>query len=351
MDSRMSRQHVRLSDSASGFSVECLGSNGVALHPTVGSATILKPGSSPGCMQMGDEIELLPGSHRFRLASDIEEELLDPVGSSKRQRMEERCDGKQSTDASVELSNGVTYGDGSEGSGVAGGTGSHGSCSSGSSNREGNGGDSNNDGNGGGSTTGGTLSGSDDWEGMPLPPLVQPPKPVGFAGMGALTSLALNPESHASSVFLLTREFVVAYDVYPKASVHLLILPRGVRIDNASRLDASHVGMLDRMSLLAEWLACGLRARTPSLMPFVSGFHAVPSMSQYAGAGPRACRGHRCGRHACLGLAWHEGRRVHMMARALPGYSYLICTSAACAPCQASSAPAHDRPRLHVPQE
>ena len=77
---------------------------------------------------------------------------------------------------------------------------------------------------------------------MQLPPFVQPPKPEHFDGMDALEKLALRPEQHRANTLLLTANFVVAYDLYPKAAVHLLILPRGSRMKGAA---LSHA--IDRM--------------------------------------------------------------------------------------------------------
>ena len=141
--------------------------------------------------------------------------------------------------------------------------------------------------NGGGSTSG---SGShstaaraecdDDWVGTVLPPYACPPKPATPAGLYALAELALAARPDPSKVLLLTREFVVAYDVYPKAKVHLLILPR-IRLDGPRDLAASHLPLLRSMARLAAWLAAALRATLPAgLAPLAAGFHAVPSMKQ-----------------------------------------------------------------------
>lgn len=68
--------------------------------------------------------------------------------------------------------------------------------------------------------------GTEDWINMELPKFQQPPKPQGAAGLGALERLALRPDDVPQNVFLVTQNLVVAYDLFPKAKVHLLILPR-----------------------------------------------------------------------------------------------------------------------------
>ena len=68
---------------------------------------------------------------------------------------------------------------------------------------------------------------------------------------------------------------VVAYDMYPKAQVHVLILPRYPL--NGPK-DLGPEPLLRHMAELAQWLAPRLRSQFPSLPPLRCGFHAVPSM-------------------------------------------------------------------------
>ncbi|KAL3906476.1 MAG: hypothetical protein SGPRY_010535, partial [Prymnesium sp.] len=125
-----------------------------------------------------------------------------------------------------------------------------------------------------------TLSPSGgDWGAMLLPLLKQPPKPLHFSGMGALERLALSPQEQPGNVLLVTREFVVAYDLFPKAKVHLLIMPR-LPISGPSQLRREHVPMLGRMQSLARWLESRIRMQYPQLAPMRAGFHSVPSMRQ-----------------------------------------------------------------------
>ena len=72
---------------------------------------------------------------------------------------------------------------------------------------------------------------------------------------------------------------MLAYDLYPKAKVHLLILPRRPvrRLGDLRRSDAP---LVRQMARLATWTAAQLRAQRPSLAPLRAGFHVVPSMPQ-----------------------------------------------------------------------
>ena len=121
----------------------------------------------------------------------------------------------------------------------------------------------------------------DDWECMgELPAYACPPKPAAPAGLSALQELALSARPDPCKTLLVTRDFVVAYDVYPKARCHLLIMPR-MRIDSPAQLTPTHLPMVHAMARLAAWLATALRTRLlHGLAPLVAGFHAVPSMRQ-----------------------------------------------------------------------
>ena len=71
---------------------------------------------------------------------------------------------------------------------------------------------------------------------------------------------------------------VVAYDLYPKARVHVLLLPKDPALHGPDQLRAEHIPLLHSMMRLAAWLAPRLRAAHPGLPPLRCGFHAVPSM-------------------------------------------------------------------------
>ena len=90
--------------------------------------------------------------------------------------------------------------------------------------------------------------------------------------------MAANPASQPERVLLTTVHCVVAYDVYPKARVHLLLLPRVPGLSGPHALGTEHAPLLRHMTALAEWLAPQLRSQVPRLAPLRCGFHVVPSM-------------------------------------------------------------------------
>jgi len=116
-----------------------------------------------------------------------------------------------------------------------------------------------------------------DWEGMKLPRFVQPAKPKQNEGLNALAKLAQDPYARPERVLLVTTHCVVAYDLYPKAKVHVLILPR-CPLNGPEDLRPEHEPLLRHMTELCQWLAPRLRAQFRGLPPLRCGFHAVPSM-------------------------------------------------------------------------
>ena len=132
----------------------------------------------------------------------------------------------------------------------------------------------------GGSAPPATASGllPRDWEGAVLPRFVQPAKPPQNEGMKALIPLALDPYAQPPErILMVTAHCVVAYDLYPKGRVHVLILPR-MPLNCPDELRPEHEPLLRHMVELAHWLAPRLRAQHPGLPPLRCGFHAVPSM-------------------------------------------------------------------------
>lgn len=116
-----------------------------------------------------------------------------------------------------------------------------------------------------------------DWEGTQLQEYVQPAKPSKNEGIGALEELARHPDDKSGRVLITTEHCVVAYDIFPKGRVHLLILPRA-ELSGPSDLRHEHQSLIVHMLELATWLSGQLRAQIPELAPLRCGFHAVPTM-------------------------------------------------------------------------
>ena len=296
LDLRLSRQHCRLTPVPGGVAVDALGANGVEVVQNDGTAVTLMPGQPhPHILEPGDELRLLPGKHRFRLKMDdepvakkhrsgdndeaaaaspslpsapmehwqplsVERSSLSvpsappsaPAGPSAPVLPAGAADGAAHTGAAGAADAGAAddgaaddgaADDGAADDGAAGAAGATAEAASGAA--------------------AGAIA-ADDWTSLALPPFAQPPKPSYPAGLDALQRVALDPEAQPrQNLFLLTADFVVAYDLYPKARVHLLILPRGVRIDEPAALTSAHVGMLRAMDRLATFLATELRRTTP----------------------------------------------------------------------------------------
>ena len=248
--------------------LESLGSNPVVLVRAAGDEPgmpiILRRGEPAAEMRRLDRLFLLAGTHEFRLDGPEGEAAAgrDDTSATHSVKRPPPDAEEQPLQQRRAVAGGRDGGDGGEGH--EGG----GSLACGSSGAE------------GADGANGDGDDADDWGGRDLPLLVQPPKPGGFSGMEVLQRLAMSPEAQpAENIFLLTRDFVVGYDLYPKARVHLLILPR-TRLDGPADLTASHLPLLRSMQRLARHLAASLRARTPGLPPFLCGFHAAPSLRQ-----------------------------------------------------------------------
>lgn len=89
-------------------------------------------------------------------------------------------------------------------------------------------------------------------------------------------------------VFYETDKLIVIYDLFPKAIVHLLILPKRENINDIWQLlDTNSINIQDSISLmqeivqLAQWLIGGLTKQMNNVaIQFIYGFHAIPSMNQ-----------------------------------------------------------------------
>eukprot|EP01083_Nonionella_stella_P217113 779640_1 len=83
-------------------------------------------------------------------------------------------------------------------------------------------------------------------------------------------------------VFYEDDKFVVIYDRYWKAKIHLLIIPR-VKVTSVYDLDpmnADHIEMIEGMIARAEWIKSGILKRNTEIHQIKYGFHAIPSMNQ-----------------------------------------------------------------------
>merc|ERR1712029_436543 len=81
--------------------------------------------------------------------------------------------------------------------------------------------------------------------------------------------------SDPDSVLFEDDELCVIKDKYPKARIHLLVLPKDTMLVNLNSLNDSHIPLIRRM------VAAGQDQVPPGTTPGVRmGFHAVPSMSR-----------------------------------------------------------------------
>lgn len=220
-DAKFSREHLRFTptDGVASFALEVIGANGCE---TIVSGTTNRLATG-GCavLAANDEVYLLPGKHRYRL--EINSTPHDDQLPAKRVCTEERP--STSTAAAATAAPGA------------------------------------------------------DWSSLTLCPFAQPPKPTVPGGLRALEALAFAPGDKPATVLLVTDELVLAYDLYPKARVHLLVLPRR-RLAGVAELRRADAPLLASMAALAGWAARELRRQMPALAPLRAGFHAVPSMWQ-----------------------------------------------------------------------
>mmetsp|Transcript_21676 Transcript_21676/g.34250 ORF Transcript_21676/g.34250 Transcript_21676/m.34250 type:complete len:728 (-) Transcript_21676:21-2204(-) len=98
----------------------------------------------------------------------------------------------------------------------------------------------------------------------------------------ALLNYIKNPGENKESIFWKDQEFIAVYDRYPKAKVHILLLPRQRRIDKPSDLTRGDIPLLNAMLSRASWIVERIRdANTHLQMGEIKmGFHAIPSLRQ-----------------------------------------------------------------------
>lgn len=81
-------------------------------------------------------------------------------------------------------------------------------------------------------------------------------------------------------IFWEDSEFVVIYDVYPKARIHLLLLPKRQPIGSIAKLTSNDLPLLRAMDARGKWL-CDTLSLVDShsrRIPLRRGFHAIPSL-------------------------------------------------------------------------
>ena len=197
LDPRVSREHALISVSEEegevSFSLTCLGALMCVSKGGV-VARLARDDAIP--LAAGDSISLLPKLHRFELELAGRSTAAPPASpaASHPQSVPE----SQPPAAKRQHLEDGGAGSGSGGGGGGGGAdGTHGAD--------------------GAASCADDSRGGDDWLGMVLPPYVQPAKPTAMEGLGALERLATSADAPSERVLLLTRQLVVAYDVYPKA--------------------------------------------------------------------------------------------------------------------------------------
>lgn len=86
------------------------------------------------------------------------------------------------------------------------------------------------------------------------------------------------PSNLAERVYFSNCEFVAVYDAYPKAKVHLLIMPRPEILDckDLSSVSAANTDVVSRMHALAEKIITQLQASHGG--DFRAGYHVSPSL-------------------------------------------------------------------------
>jgi len=99
--------------------------------------------------------------------------------------------------------------------------------------------------------------------------------PTTFGWKDKLLEYVYNPDSEG--VYYHDDQVVIIYDKFPKAKVHLLVIPKQI-IKSISVLNSSHIPLLNQMKSHANRIIAELDPQ--SKRKFRVGFHAIPSMNQ-----------------------------------------------------------------------
>lgn len=117
-----------------------------------------------------------------------------------------------------------------------------------------------------------------------FPALRPSPGPIKFAGHftrvleNTLDRVDAGDTGIESYLVHKTDEFVTMYDGYPKAALHLLVLPRQ-RLNSLADLLPIHLPMLRQLGAYVAWVMEGIAKARPELQ-LTHGVHAVPSLHQ-----------------------------------------------------------------------
>ncbi len=89
-------------------------------------------------------------------------------------------------------------------------------------------------------------------------------------------------EKWDNCIFFEDNEYIIIYDRYYKAKIHLLIMPK-YEIKSVYDLDPFnnfHIGMIEGMIARAQWIKIGILKRNKNINNIKYGFHSIPSMNQ-----------------------------------------------------------------------
>jgi aprataxin len=105
--------------------------------------------------------------------------------------------------------------------------------------------------------------------------------PAPKAGGGwnsALIQYCTHPENFPDQIYFSNDKVVAMYDVYPKAKIHMLVMPRQL-IPTFADLTKDSVPIVENVIKIGKGLVERFKKQHPTLT-FKIGFHAVPSMKQ-----------------------------------------------------------------------
>ena len=89
----------------------------------------------------------------------------------------------------------------------------------------------------------------------PPPPPPPPPQYNGTAWKHALKRILADPNKNSASYFFDSERIAILYDAYPKAQIHLLVVPKKETVDSVSELKTEHIPLLEEMKEMASSLS------------------------------------------------------------------------------------------------